>query len=165
MKLYGHIKPAALVAALFIMAGCSKRTGEAIVVAKEYIAAGEERQEATPGESPRRAETNATSVSPTPRPDGTVEHQEVELKPLAADEIAVDGYVIKKDVQGTSKDPRAQPGLEQWRISVRLAEGGRSLTVRAKQTQFKRLNVGDRVKVRYSEGDYTGTVWSAQIVD
>jgi hypothetical protein len=84
---------------------------------------------------------------------------------LAEDEVVVDGYVMKKDVQGTSKDPRAYPGLEQWRISVELVEGGRSFMLRAKQAQYQRLKIGDRVKVRYSEGNYTGTVWNSEIVD
>ena len=167
MKIRTFLETAPLVAALLIIAcfaGCSKRTGEAIVTAKEYIAAGEEREQATP--SP--AQTSAASVTPTPRPDESVQYEEVELeepKPLAEDEIVVDGYVMKKDVLGTSKDPRAYPGLEQWRITVRLVEGGRSITVRAKHTQYNRLKVGDRVKVRYSEGDFSGTVWSGAIVD
>lgn len=166
MKISTLSKPAPLVAALLVIAGfagCSKRTAEAIVTAKEYIAAGEERETATPSPAP----TSAASVSPTSRPE-SVTYEEVELeepKPLAEDEIVVDGYVMKKDVLGTSKDPRAYPGLEQWRVSVRLVEGGRSITVRAKQAQFERLKVGDRLKVRYSEGDFSGTVWSAAIVD
>lgn len=168
MKTSALLKPGLLIAPLLItaiFAGCSKRTGEAIVEAKEYIAAGEERPTPTPGESPAPAETTAASASPTPRPDGTVEYEEVEIKPLAEDEVVVDGHVMKKNVQGTSKDPRAYPGLEQWRVSVRTTEGGRSFTVRAKRTQYERLKVGDRVKVRYREGNYTGTVWSAEIVD
>jgi hypothetical protein len=168
MKTNARLKPALLITGLLIsavFAGCSKRSEEAIVVAKEYIAAGEERQTPTLGESPGPAETIAASASPTPRPDGAVEYEEVELKPLADDEVNVDGYVMKKDVQGTSKDPRAFPGLEQWRVSVRTVEGGRNFTVRAKRVQYDRLKVGDRVKVRYSEGDFSGTVWSAQIVD
>jgi hypothetical protein len=84
---------------------------------------------------------------------------------LAPDEIVVDTYVMKKDVRGTSKDPRAYPGLEQWRINVRMVEGGRGFTVGAKKAQFERLKIGDRVKVRYREGKYTGAVWSAEIVD
>ena len=72
---------------------------------------------------------------------------------------------MKKNVRGTSKDPRARPGLEQWRITVQLVAGGGSFMVQAKQAQYERLKVGDRVKVRYREGKYTGTVWSAEIVD
>jgi hypothetical protein len=81
------------------------------------------------------------------------------------DEIVVDTYVMKKEVRGTSKDSRAYPGLEQWRIKVRMVGDGRGFTVRAEKAQFERLKVGDRVKVRYSQGKYTGTVWGAEIVD
>jgi hypothetical protein len=161
------LKPASLTASLLIiagLAGCSKRSGEAIVVAKEYIAAGEERETPTPGQAPNPVETSA-AVSPTPGADNVVEYVETEAKPLAEDEVVVDGYVMKKDVQGTSKDPRAYPGLEQWRISVELVGGSRSFTLRAKQAQYQRLKIGDRVKVRYSEGNYTGTVWNSEIVD
>jgi hypothetical protein len=145
-------------------AACSKKSGEAIVVAKEYIAAGEERETATPGPS-AGAETSAAPINPTPGPDQSADAPEYTTTELAEDEIVVDDYVMKKDVQGTSKDPRAYPGLEQWRVSVRLIEGGRGMTVRAKQAHYQRLKVGDRVKVRYGEGNYSGTVWNAEIVD
>lgn len=131
------------------------------MTAKEYIAAGEEREAATPTQSPDPA-----AASPSPADEEEASGTEyAEARPLAADEVVVDGYVMKKDVQGTSKDPRAHPGLEQWRISVRMTDGGRSFTVRAKRAQYERLKAGDRVKVRYREGNYTGTVWSAEIVD
>jgi hypothetical protein len=84
---------------------------------------------------------------------------------LADDEIVVETYVMKKAVRGTSKDPRAYPGQEQWRVTVELvAESGR-FVVRAEQKQYERLKVGDRVKVRYKKGKYTGTVWSSEIID
>jgi hypothetical protein len=168
MRIRMLLKPASLTASLLVIAsfaGCSKKSGEVIVVAKEYIAAGEERETPTPGQSPNPAETSVTPISATPHADNVVEYLETEAKPLAEDEVKVDGHVMKKDVQGTSKDPRAHPGLEQWRISVELVEGGRSLTVRAKQAQYQRLKIGDRVKVRYSEGNYTSTVWNSEIVD
>jgi hypothetical protein len=86
-------------------------------------------------------------------------------KELGPDEIVVDTYVMKKEVRGTSKDPRAYPGLEQWRIEVRMIGDGLGLTVHAEKLQFERLKVGDRVKVRYSQGKYTGTAWGAEIID
>ena len=160
-------KPAVFVAGLLLitaLTGCWKKSGEAIVVEKEYIAAGEERATPTPATGP--AEPGATPVDPAVSPSESSETVEyTTAKPLAEDEIEVDGHVMKKDVRGTSKDPRAYPGQEQWRISVRMVEGGRAFTVRAKQRQFEKLKVGDRVKVRYREGKYTGTVWSAEIAD
>ena len=131
------------------------------MTAKEYIAAGEERETATPTPSPDPA---ATSSAPAD-PEESKRIEDSETRSLADDEVVVDGYVMKKDVQGTSKDPRAHPGLEQWRVNVRMIEGGRNFTVRAKRAQYERLKAGDRVKVRYSEGNYSGTVWSAEIVD
>jgi hypothetical protein len=160
-------KPFVFVAGLLVitaLAGCWKKSGEAIVEEKEYIAAGEERATPTPAISP--ADLGATPVNPAVSPSESNETEEyTAAAPLAEDEILVDGHVMKKDVRGTSKDPRAWPGQEQWRISVRMVEGGRAFTVRAKQRQFEKLKVGDRVKVRYREGKYTGTVWHAEIAD
>ena len=80
------------------------------------------------------------------------------------DEIVVDTFVMKKKVRGTSKDPRAYPGLEQWRVKVRIVRGRRNYCARDR-AQYEKLKIGDRVKVRYKEGNYTGTIWSAEIVD
>lgn len=156
MKSAIPLHPAVLIAGpllMALMAGCSKESGEAIVVEKEYIAAGEERGTPTPG---------ATEASPSESAEA-VEY--ATAKPLADDEIAIGNYVMKKNVRGTSKDPRAQPGLEQWRITVQMVAGGRSFMVQANQAQYEKLKPGDRVKVRYREGKYTGTIWSAEIVD
>jgi len=140
-------------------AGCWKKSGEATVLEKEHIDAGEDPPTPTPGPaSDAAAETAKPSASPAQSP-GYVERE------LAPDEIVVDSYVMKKNLRGTSKDPRAYPGHEQWRITVQMNEGGRWFIVRAKKAQFERLKVGDRVKVRYSEGKYTGTVWGSEIVD
>jgi hypothetical protein len=167
MKSTWRFKAVVFVAGLFVLtafSGCWKKSGDAIVVEKEYIAAGEERESPTPATS--SAEPNASPVNSAATPPESSETEGyTTAKPLAEDEIVVDGHVMKKDVRGTSKDPRAYPGHEQWRISVRMVEGGRAFTVRAEQRQFEKLKAGDRVKVRYREGKYTGTVWSAEIVD
>lgn len=169
MKFAKPFKPVGFVASLIVLAaftGCWKKSGEAVVMEKEYIAAGEELKTPTPGTAPSPAEPGATPANPEASPSESGETEEyTTAKPLAEDEIVVDGHVMKKDVRGTSKDPRAYPGQEQWRISVQMVEGGRAFTVRAEQRQFEKLKAGDRVKVRYREGKYTGTVWSAEIVD
>ena len=166
MRFSKVFKPASFVAAALVMAclvGCWKKSGEAIVEEKEHIDAGEIPPTPTPGPASTVAAEVAVQPGTTPRePPAQEEYVEKELAP---DEIVVDTYVMKKDVRGTSKDPRAYPGLEQWRIKVRMIDGGRGFTVHAKKAQFERLKVGDRVKVRYREGKYTGTVWSAEIVD
>ena len=133
----------------FAMAGCDKKRGDAVVLAKEHIAAVE--VQLTP--SPFIA-----TVEGTPHADA----EEVAAKPLAPDEIVVDQYVMKGAVRGTSKDPRALTN-EQWLVTVRLSGGGRQFNVPADRSRWEKLKVGDRVQVRYSEGKYTGTVWGAEI--
>ena len=157
------IRPAVFIAGSLLivsLTGCSKKSAEAIVVDKEYIAAGEERVTPTPPSS--ASDPNATVANP---PSSPAETDAVSTRPLAGDEIVVEDYVMKKEVRGTSKDPRAYPGMEQWRVAVEMADGGRRFVIRASQKQYEKLKPGDRVKVRYSEGKYTGTVWSAEIVD
>jgi hypothetical protein len=132
-----------VVALLWIgFSGCEKNSGEAVVLAKEHIDA-----------APPTAETpNAQS------PPGPGEH----LRPMADDEIAVDGHVMKSEACGTSRDPRALKH-EQWIVKVRMLDNGRTFQVPADQTKWEKLRESDRVKVRYRMGKYTGTVWAAEI--
>ena len=81
---------------------------------------------------------------------------------MADDEIAVDGYVMKPEARGTSRDPRAFKH-EQWLVKVRMLDNGRTFQVPADQAKWEKLRENDRVKVRYRTGKYTGTVWAAEI--
>ena len=135
---------------------CTKKGGEAVVLEKEHIDAREPYPSVTP--SPTVAnEAGLTESSPTETP------QYIERE-LAADEIVVDTFVMKKDVRGTKKDPRATTD-EQWRVSVQLVSGGRQFVVQTDRAHYEKLKPGDRIKVRYKEGNYTGTVWGSEIVD
>jgi hypothetical protein len=134
--------------AIFYLAGCEKKSGEAIVVAKEYIAAAPPISETSPAGSPASPNEVSTSAE--------------ELRPIGDDEITVDGYVMKPDVRGTSRDPRALKD-EQWLVKVRMINDGRTFNVQADQGQFDKLKEGDRVKVRYRLGKYTKTIWDAEI--
>src|SRR5438874_10880040 len=116
------------------MVGCEKKSGDAVVLAKEHIAAA----------LPIAETPNAQSAS---TPD---------------DEITVDGYVMKPEARGTSRDPRALK-TEQWLVKVRMIDDGRTFNVQAEQAQFDKLKEGDRVKVRYRIGKYTKTVWGSEI--
>ena len=78
------------------------------------------------------------------------------------DEIAVDGHVMKPEMRGTSRDPRALKD-EQWIVKVRMLDNGRTFQVPADQAQWKKLRENDRINVRYRTGKYTGTVWAAEI--
>lgn len=134
--------------AIFCLAGCEKKSGEAIVVAKEYIAAAPPISETSPAGSPASPnEISTTSEEP---------------RPIGDDEITVDGHVMKPEVRGTSRDPRALKD-EQWLVKVRMIYDGRTFNVQAEQGQFDKLKEGDRVQVRYRLGKYTKTVWGAEI--
>jgi hypothetical protein len=124
------------------VAGCEKKSGEAIVLSKEHIDA-----------APPIKETPNAQATTTPEP---------EVRPMADDEIAVDGYVMNPDVRGTSRDPRALKD-EQWLVKVRMLADGRTIQVPADEAQWKKLRENDRVKVRYRTGKYTGTVWASEI--
>ena len=136
--------PACVIAAFLLIAvtGCEKKSGEALVIAKEHIDAA----------LPTAETPNAKSAD---TPD---EH----VRPMRDDEIEVDEYVMKPEVRGTSRDPRAL-SHEQWIVKVRMLDNGRTFQVPAHQAQWKKLRENDRVKVRYRTGKYTGTVWAAEI--
>ena len=137
------IVPGYVVALLLIgFTGCDKKSGEAVVLAKEHIDA------ALP-----TTETPTTESTPSP---------DEQLRPMADDEIAVDGYVMKPEARGTSRDPRALKH-EQWIVKVRMLDNGRTFQVPADQAKWEKLRENDRVKVRYRTGKYTGTVWAAEI--
>ena len=124
------------------MVGCEKESGDVVVLAKEHIAP------ALP-----IAETSNAQSAPTP---------DEQPRPIADDEITVDGYVMKPEARGTSRDPRALKA-EQWLVKVRMIDDGRTFNVHAEQAQFDKLKEGDRVKVKYRIGKYTKTVWGSEI--
>jgi len=133
---------------VFYVAGCEKQNGEAVVLAKEHIAAAPLLSE-TPS-----AEHTASPNAPTPTQE--------QPRPIGNDEITVDSYVMRPEGRGTSRDPRALND-EQWLVKVRLMDSGRTFNVQAQRSQFDKIQEGDRVHVSYRSGKYTGTVWSAEI--
>jgi len=133
-----------VVAAFLIIAvtGCEKNSGEAVVLAKEHIDVA-----------------LLTAETPTAQSESSPDE---ELRPMADDEIAVDGYVMKSEARGTSRDPRALKH-EQWIVKVRMVDNGRTFQVPADQARWEKLRENDLVKIRYRTGKYTGTVWAAEI--
>jgi hypothetical protein len=127
-------------------AGCDKKSGEAVVVEKEHIAAKE-------------IQDTPSSETPSPTPEGTPHYEERALKP---GEITVGPYVMPAEDRGTSRDPRASSS-EQWIVTVRVIRDGRQFDVQADQRRWERLKEGDRVNVTYRVGKYTGTVWGSSI--
>jgi hypothetical protein len=138
------IVPAVVIVVLVTvgMVGCEKKSGDAVVLAKEHIAA-----------APPIAETPNAQSALTP---------DEQPRPIADDEITVDGYVMKPEARGKSRDPRALKA-EQWLVKVRMIDDGRTFNVQAEQAQFDKLKEGHRVKVRYRIGKYTKTVWGSEI--
>ena len=139
---------------IFSFAGCAKKSGLAVVLEKEHIAA----REIPPSPAPQQA---ASPITPTPDPAEVVE-EESTLRELAEGEIVVDTYVMKKEDRGTGRDPRAWEH-EQWIVAVQLVQGGRRFNVHTDRSRWEKLKIGDRINVSYREGKYTGTVWSAEI--
>jgi hypothetical protein len=111
--------------------GCEKNSGQAVVLAKEHIDA------ALP-----TAETPKAESEPGPTE---------EIRPMADDEIAVDGYVMKPEERGTSRDPRAVQH-EQWIVKVRMLDNGRTFQVPADQAKWEKLRENDRVKSSIVQG-------------
>ncbi len=136
------VRPIMLALVLLVLGGCAKKSGTAVVLDKEHIAA---------------AEMHETPAPATPASDSGIPDEA--LKP---DEIVVDGYVMKKDARGTAKDPRAT-AHERWLVRVELISGRRKFTVPADREQYDKLKPGDRVEISYREGKYTGTAWSVEI--
>lgn len=165
MKLPKLFRPAPFVAGLLVLtsfAGCWKKGGEAIVLGKEHIDVAETSPTPTPGPASSAALKN--SVEPAASPQDSPASEEYVQRKLAPDEIVIDSYVMKRDARGTSKDPRALD-QEQWLVQVEMVQDLRRITVRTDRRHFDKVKVGDRIKVSYHQGKYTGTVWSAQIND
>jgi hypothetical protein len=84
----------------------------------------------------------------------------------SADEPTPAAAIVTEDsgpeVRGTNQDPRALDH-EQWIVSVEMVQDLRRIEVRVDQPRWDSLKVGDRVKVTYKIGRYTGTVWDSAI--
>ena len=147
MLLRSGFAPLRLGVAFFValsLAGCWKKRGEAIVVAKEHI--------------------DVAEIKPSPSPGSSPVNKEPEYREMTPDEIDVDGIVMKKEVRGTSKDPRAG-SEEKWLVKVEMVEVSRRFSIYTDRAHYDKVKVGDRIKVRYSEGKYTGTIWGSEIED
>ena len=147
----------AVMAASVGVVGCYKKKGPAVVLEKEHIAAAAPTPTPAPG-----AEQSASPNASTPTPGELATQEEVPLRELAEDEIAVDSYVMKKDVRGTGRDPRATSD-EQWIVRVQMVTDLQRIKVQTDKAHWDKIKVGDRIKVSYRQGKYTGTVWAAEI--
>jgi hypothetical protein len=144
------------------LSSCTKNLGEAVVLEKEHIDAAQ--PSPTPGPTAMTTlNENPARPEPVKSPEASPSDEPVQTE-LAPDEIAVDRYVMKKNVRGTGKDPRAST-QEQWLIKVEAIQDGKRFTIHADRAHFLKYKVSDRIRVRYKVGNYTGTVWGATIED
>jgi len=138
------LRPAIVVCLALSIASCAKKRSEAVVVGKEHI--------------------DVAEAKPSPLPGASPVNEEPVIREMAPDEIDVDGIVMKKEVRGTSMDPRA--GTEEtWLVKVEMVQVSRAVNIRTDRAHYEKVKAGDRIKVRYSEGKYTGTVWGSEIED
>ena len=143
---------------IIVVTSCQKKSGEAVVLTKEHIAAA-----ASPAETPNMSPGDVSPrVGTHPAEAESASATDPQIRPMADDEIDVDGYVMKPEVRGTSHDPRALKD-EQWIVKVRMLDNGRTFQVPADEAKWQKLRENDRVKVRYRTGKYTGTVWAAEL--
>lgn len=150
-----------ILAGLIILAtltGCEHRHSEAIVLEKEHIPVQAPTPTQTPAPSGSPAVGDEQTFPDTAKPEAEAEPQ---LREMAPDEIAVDGVVMKAAVRGTDRDPRALAD-EQWLVKVRTTDG-RTFNVHADRAGYEKVHAGDKVKVSYRVGKYTGTVWGADL--
>jgi len=56
-----------------------------------------------------------------------------------------------------------QLSTEQWKVLVEMRADLRKVNVSVEPAQWEKLKPGDKVNVRYSQGRYTGTIWSSEL--
>ena len=80
----------------------------------------------------------------------------------AAEDGAADGVSpMPADSLAQGSSPRMTE--EQWIVSVQMVADRRWIDVPVEKARWEKLKEGDRVKVTYREGKYTGTAWAAEI--
>jgi uncharacterized OB-fold protein len=54
---------------------------------------------------------------------------------------------------------------EQWIVNVEMVDDGRRVNLRVDKPVWERVTIGQRLRVTYREGKYTGTIWDSEIVE
>ena len=68
---------------------------------------------------------------------------------------------IAAHVEGTDYKER-ESDHEQWVIEIKMKSGMRA-SAPVDEAQWNALKPGDRVRAKYSQGKYTGTIWAIEI--
>ena len=73
----------------------------------------------------------------------------------------------KEHVEAAAPDAKelkeGQTSQEQWKVLVEMRSDLRKVRVLVEPAEWERLKAGDRVNVQFSQGKYTGTIWSSEI--
>ena len=77
------------------------------------------------------------------------------------DAVVIGKEHIPAHVEGTEYKER-EMDHEQWWVDVRMKSGLRA-NAPVDEAQWNALKPGDRVRAKYAEGKYTGTVWAIDI--
>jgi hypothetical protein len=139
---------------ILAFAGCEKKSEQGVIILKEHIPVRGKGGPASVVAKTPKSEPSVRSKKPVINEEKETDHDD--------GAITVEGYVMRPEVRGTGQDPRAL-SHEQWIVTVRLVETGRVLHVQTDRQQFEKLNAPDLVPVIYRVGQYTGTVWGAEI--
>ena len=69
----------------------------------------------------------------------------------------------KEHIAGTpaTSEQAAQP--DRWIVQVEMISDLRKVNVEVAAARWDALKVGDRLKVSYSQGKYTGTIWGSEL--
>ncbi len=148
--IFKHTRSFALVLLLFGLTSCWKKSGDAVVISKDYVPAL--KIDASPNEA-----TASPSAASSRELDGRL----LPPSPTPADDQD-DTDDSTDDVPDSAQDSRAVDH-EQWIATVRMVRDGRVVDVRLDEARWDKLMIGDRVHVSYHEGKYTGTIWSAEM--
>jgi hypothetical protein len=79
------------------------------------------------------------------------------------DAIVIGKAYVAASKEGEEIKDERSTNHEQWIVRVRMRDNGRTIEVRVDRAQWEKLRENDHVKVTYRTGNYTGTVWDAEI--
>ena len=90
------------------------------------------------------------------------------LSLAACEKKGGEGVVIEKKYipaapAGDATRHEGQLSTEQWKVLVEMRADLRKVNVLVDPPEWGKLKVGDHGNVRYSQGKYTGTIWSSEI--
>ena len=71
--------------------------------------------------------------------------------------------ISKKHTEGSpaTGDQAAQP--DRWMVQVEMISDLRKVNVEVERPRWEAVKIGDRLKVSYSQGKYTGTIWGSEL--